>query len=96
MEGNPRRLDGRMRRVENTLRDYRKVDGVLIPFVSESKVETAPQTRKMTVDKVVLNPQLQDGLFGKPMVAAGGNPAAGRVTADNAIAHPPAAAAAAQ
>jgi hypothetical protein len=98
MEGNPRRLDGKMRRVENILRDYRKVDGVLIPFVSESKVETAPKTRKMTVDKVVLNPQLEDGLFGKPVAAAasGGNPAARGTTADNAIAHPPAAAAASQ
>jgi hypothetical protein len=66
MEGNPRRLDGRMRRVENTLRDYRKVGDVLIPFVSESKAETAPM-RKITVDKVVLNPQLEDRLFGKPV-----------------------------
>ena len=67
IEGNPRRLDGRMRRVENMLRDYRKVGDVLIPFESEAKVETAPQMRKMTVDKVVLNPPLEDRLFGKPV-----------------------------
>jgi hypothetical protein len=98
IEGNPRRLDGRMRRVENYLRDYRKVDDVLIPFVSESKVETAPQTRKMTIDKVVLNPQLEDRLFGKPVAPAGpgGNSAPRGVTADNAIAHPAAGAAASQ
>jgi hypothetical protein len=96
IEGNPRRLDGRMRRVENYLRDYRKVDDVLIPFVSESKVETAPQTRRMTVEKVVLNPPLEDRLFGKPTppAGAGGNPAARGVTAANAIAHPSAAASA--
>jgi hypothetical protein len=94
IEGNPRRLDGRMRRVENYLRDYRKVDNVLIPFISEAKVEGAPQTRKMTVDKVVLNPPLEDVLFGKPAVPAGkvGSVAAGRATKASAIAHPPAAA----
>jgi hypothetical protein len=95
IEGNPRRLDGRMRRVENYLRDYRKVDDVLIPFVSESKVETAPQTRRMTVEKVVLNPPLEDRVFGKPTPPAGvgGNGAAATA---NAIARPQAAAAASQ
>jgi len=71
MEGNPRRLDGRMRKVENTLRDWRKVDEVMIPFESETKVETAPRNRKMTVDKVVLNPPLEDRLFGKPIAPPG-------------------------
>lgn len=71
MEGNPRRLDGRMRKVENTLRDYRKVGDVLIPFVSESKAETAPRAHKMIIDKVVLNPQLEDRLFGKPAEPVG-------------------------
>jgi hypothetical protein len=95
MEGNPRRLDGRMRKVENYLRDYRKVEGVLIPFVSESKVETAPQARKMTVEKVVLNPPLEDRLFGKPTPPAGaaGNGAAARASTN---AHPQAAAAVSQ
>jgi len=71
MEGNPRRLDGRMRKVENYPRDWRKVDDVLIPFESESKVETAPKSRKITIDKVVLNPPLDDGLFGKPVAPPG-------------------------
>ena len=68
IEGNPRRLDGRMHAVENYLRDYRQVGGLLIPYVSEAKVEGVPQTRKMTVEKVVLNPRLEDQLFGKPVV----------------------------
>lgn len=71
MEGNPRRLDGRMRHVENYLRNWRKVEGVMIPFVSEMKVETAQKNRKMTIDKVVLNPQLADSLFAKPAAPAG-------------------------
>jgi len=92
VEGNPRRLDGRMRRVENTLRDYRKVGDVLIPFVSESKAETAP-VRKMTVEKVVLNPGLEDRVFGKPEPPVQTSSQAARATpATSAIAHPPAAA----
>lgn len=87
MEGNPRRLDGKMRRVENYLRDYRKVDNLLIPFVSEARVETSPQPRKMTVDKVVLNPTLDDKLFGKPVATpASGSKTAGIVPAANNMA----------
>jgi hypothetical protein len=95
IEGNPRRLDGKMRRVENYLRDYRKVDDVLIPFVSESKVETAPQARKMMVEKVVLNPPLEERLFGKPTppAAVGVNRAA---VMASPVAHAPPAAAASQ
>jgi hypothetical protein len=74
IEGNPRRLDGRMRKVENYLSDWRKVGDVLMPFASEARVETAPQPRKMTVDKVVLNPALEDRVFGKPLAPV--NPAA--------------------
>ncbi|TLZ33998.1 MAG: outer membrane lipoprotein-sorting protein [Gammaproteobacteria bacterium] len=71
IEGNPRRFDGKMRRVESYLRDYRKVNGVLFPFVSETWVEGARQTRKMTVEKVALNPPLEDHLFAKPVAPAG-------------------------
>src|SRR5207302_380766 len=71
IEGRPRRFDGKMRRVESYLRDYRKVNGVLFPFVSETWVEGARQTRRMTVDKVVLNPPLEDRLFSKPAAPAG-------------------------
>jgi len=94
VEGNPRRLDGRMRRVENYLSDYRKVGDVLMPFVSEARVDGAPLSRKMTVDKVVLNPQLEDRLFGKPAALstnqAGGQAARGAAMA-NTITHPAAA-----
>jgi outer membrane lipoprotein-sorting protein len=71
IEGNPRRLDGRMHAVENYLRDYRRLGGLMIPYASETKVEGVTQTRKMTIDKIVLNPQLDDRLFGKPMAPAG-------------------------
>jgi outer membrane lipoprotein-sorting protein len=75
MEGNPRRLDGKMRHVENFLRDWRRVQGVMIPFISESHAETARLSPRMTVEKVVLNPQLADSLFAKPVAPA---PSAGQ------------------
>jgi hypothetical protein len=85
MEGNPRRLDGRMRHVENYMRDWRRVEGVMIPFVSESQVETAPKNRKMTIEKVVLNPQLADSLFAKP-VAPEGSPEKGAAATTRTVA----------
>ena len=71
IEGNPRRLDGRMHAVENYLRDYRQVSGLTIPYASETRVDGVTQTRRMTIEKVVLNPKLDDQLFGKPVGAGG-------------------------
>jgi hypothetical protein len=66
IEGHPRRLDGKMRQVETYPSDYRSVDGLMIPYVSETRVEGAHEGRKLTVEKVVLNPTLDDALFSKP------------------------------
>ena len=71
IEGSPRYLNGRMRGVENHVRDWRKVEGVLIPFESDTEVETAAKNRKITIEKVVLNPSLEDRLFGKPAAPPG-------------------------
>jgi outer membrane lipoprotein-sorting protein len=70
IEGNPRRLDGKMHQVETYLRDYRSVDGLVIPFVSETKVQGMRESHKMTFEKVVLNPPLDDGEFAKPHALA--------------------------
>jgi hypothetical protein len=76
IEGHPRRLDGKMRQVETYPSDYRSVDGLMIPYVSETRVEGAREGRKLTVEKVALNPALDDALFAKPQAlpapAAGG------------------------
>jgi hypothetical protein len=81
MDGQPRRLDGVMHSVEVYLRDYRQVDGLQIPFVLETRVlpvgKTAtglrdvpvPQER-ITLEKVLVNPKLEDSLFVKPTVTA--------------------------
>jgi len=66
VEGAPRRMDGRMRTVWTYQRDFRSVQGVMVPFVLETAVEGYPQTHKMVIEKVVVNPKLDDALFTKP------------------------------
>lgn len=66
MDANPRHFDGQMRQVATYLRDYRRVDGVMIPFVSETQIERVPGGHKMTIEKVVLNEKIDDSAFAKP------------------------------
>ncbi len=77
MEGRSRRLDGTDHPVELYYRDYRPVDGLVIPHVLETKVLSVGKTmmgfkdpavpvEKITIDKVVVNPKLDDARFSKP------------------------------
>jgi hypothetical protein len=69
VEDNPRRFDGKMRPVETYLSDYQTVDGVVIPFLSETRIQGVRSTHKMTVEKVALNGKMDDALFTKPSPA---------------------------
>jgi outer membrane lipoprotein-sorting protein len=80
IEGQPRRLDGTYHPVEVYYRDYRAVNGLQIPFVLETRVlpvaktalgfrDTPVPPEKITIDKVEVNPKLNDSLFSKPQVA---------------------------
>jgi len=66
VEVTPRRMDGRMHDVWVYQRDFRSVQGVMIPFVVETVVVGYRETHKMLIEKVALNPALDDALFGKP------------------------------
>jgi hypothetical protein len=66
IEGAPRKMDGQMRAVWVYQRDFRSVQGVMIPFVLETAVEGYSDTHKMVIDKVALNPKLDDALFARP------------------------------
>jgi hypothetical protein len=81
IEGQPRRLDGTMHPVEVYYRDYRSVSGLKVPFVLETRVvSSAPLAKgakvseptyspeKMTIEKVVVNPKLDESLFTKPVI----------------------------
>jgi len=66
VEGTPRRMDGRIRTVWIYQRDFRPVQGLMMPFVLETAVEGYRETHKMVIEKVAVNPKLEDTLFAKP------------------------------
>lgn len=66
VEGGPRRMDGRVRTVWVFQRDFRRVQGLMVPFELETAVDGYQDTHKMFIDKVTLNPALDDALFAKP------------------------------
>jgi outer membrane lipoprotein-sorting protein len=66
VEGTPRRVNGKMRPVSIYLRDYKDVNGLMIPYVSETAVQGNRDTHKMIIESVVVNPKLEDSLFTKP------------------------------
>ena len=65
VEGSPRRMDGKMRNVSVYQREFRSVQGVMIPFLLETAVDGYPTTHKMIIEKAVINPKLDDTLFAK-------------------------------
>ncbi len=66
VEGTPRRMDGQMRTVWVLQRDFRPVQGLMVPFVQETVVDGYADTHKTILDKVALNPQLDDARFMRP------------------------------
>jgi hypothetical protein len=66
VEGVPRRMDGRMRNVYVYQRDFRSVQGLMIPFTLETAVDGSPGTHKMLIEKAAVNPKLDDSRFVKP------------------------------
>ena len=84
MEGQPRRLDGVDHPVEVYLRDYRPVSGLQVPFLLETRVLPVAKTalglkdppvppERTIIDRVVVNPKLDEALFSKPEVAVASN-----------------------
>jgi hypothetical protein len=79
IEGQPRRLDGVYHPVEVYYRDYRAVNGLQIPFVLETRVlpvtktamglrDTPVPPERTLIEKVLINPQFDAGLFSKPAI----------------------------
>ena len=73
MEGTPRRLDDTGHRVKVHFRDYRQVNGLVIPFVLETRVlpvtsttglrDTPVPVETINMDKVQVNPILDPSCF---------------------------------
>jgi hypothetical protein len=66
IEGTPRRMDGKIRPVWITQRDFRSVQGVMVPFMLETAVDGYSDTHKMVIEKIAVNPKLDDARFTKP------------------------------
>jgi len=83
IEGQPKMLDGVYHPVEVYYRDYRAVNGLQIPFVLETKVlpvrqqgrqAATTQSEKTVLEKVAINPKLDDSLFTKASLAPKATP----------------------
>jgi cytochrome oxidase Cu insertion factor (SCO1/SenC/PrrC family) len=61
-----RRLDGKSHAVWTFFRDYRKVDGLMIPHVLETVVDGVSGSEKIVIEKVVINPPLEEARFERP------------------------------
>lgn len=68
IDGEPRRMDGRMRKVAVFYRDFKAVDGLQFPHTLETVVEKVNGSHKMTIQKIKINPPLDDSLFAKPQL----------------------------
>lgn len=59
---------GRPATIEVMYRDFKDVDGVRIPFVIESGAVGMDKKDRLVIDKVSLNPPLDNSTFAKPML----------------------------
>lgn len=65
IEGSPRRLDGKYHPVEIYYRDFRTVSGLTMPYLMETKVQGVRQSEKIEIEKLTVNPPLEDSRFAK-------------------------------
>lgn len=66
VEGTPRRLDKKIHPVVVFMRDYRNDGGLQIPHVLETQVAGVARTERILIDKVIVNPKLDDAIFTQP------------------------------
>lgn len=65
LEGEPRRMDGRLRAVDVYLRDFKPEHGLVIPHVQESAVQGVKTSERIVIETVAVNPILDDARFTK-------------------------------
>lgn len=70
LEGEPRKLDGRLHKVALYFKDFHSEHGLNIPHLQETVVEGVKDPYKMKITKVSVNDAVDDTLFGKPQLKA--------------------------
>jgi hypothetical protein len=66
VEGTPRRMDSKMHRVFVYQRDFKPVQGLVMPYLCETVVDGYPQTHRMVVETISVNKTLADARFSRP------------------------------
>jgi outer membrane lipoprotein-sorting protein len=61
-----RHFEGRELPIESYFRDYRDVDGLKFAFEIASGASASDLSQKIVIDKIELNPQIDDAEFAKP------------------------------
>ena len=61
-----REVGGHLRSMSTLLRDYRRIDGVMMPFEMETTADGLKTSEKIVIEKVTINPDLPDSRFIKP------------------------------
>jgi len=69
-EASKRQVRGADQEVETSMGDYKDVQGLMFPMSMESSIKGNPQTQKITVDVVELNPPVEDAIFKMPAPSA--------------------------
>ncbi|ABF11560.1 hypothetical protein ACUXAV_005690 [Cupriavidus metallidurans] len=72
MDGEPRVMDGRPRPVAIYYREYGKENGLMMPHVVETVVVGVKPGHKMKIQRVAVNPPVDDAAFAKPQAAVPG------------------------
>jgi hypothetical protein len=70
IEGDTRRIEGKLRKVTTLFRDFRSVGGVKVAHQLETRVEGIRQGEKIFIEQVALNPSLERATFARPQAAA--------------------------
>ena len=84
VEGSPHRMDGKMRHVWVYQRDFRSVQGLMVPYLYETAVEGVQQRHRMVAESVKVNPALDAARFVKPQVLVAATPPAAGTAAPSA------------
>jgi hypothetical protein len=65
IDGEPRKMDGRVRKVTVYYRDYKQVNGLAVPHTLETVVDGVKPTHKISIQNVAINKPIEDSMFSK-------------------------------
>jgi len=68
-EETKRMVRGSEQEIEQSIGDYKEVDGIVFPFAMESGIKGSQEKQKLTISKVELNVPADDSIFKMPAAA---------------------------